>query len=169
LVYRVLLRDGRRSVTLASFNASSTDEAVAVMLSCCASRRFAAAMAAGRPYPSVAAAQLAVSRAFDSLTWDDAVEAMSAHPRIGDRASGQSAAEQSGVADESRAALAAGNTRYEQRFGHVFLICATGLSGEQMRAALEERLENDLYTERKVATAELEKITLLRVRKALGA
>jgi 2-oxo-4-hydroxy-4-carboxy-5-ureidoimidazoline decarboxylase len=156
-------------VTLAWFNAASTDEAVAVMLSCCASRRFAAAMAAGRPYPSVAAAQLAVSRAFDSLTWDDAVEAMSAHPRIGDRASGQSAAEQSGVADESRAALAAGNARYEQRFGHVFLICATGLSGEQMRAALEQRLENDLYTERKVATAELEKITLLRVRKALGA
>ena len=156
-------------MTLASFNAASAGEAVAVMLSCCASRRFAAAMAAGRPYPSVAAAQLAVSRAFDSLTWDDVLEAMSAHPRIGDRAAGQSAAEQSGVADESRAALAAGNTRYEQRFGHVFLICATGLSGEQMRAALGERLENDLYTERKVATAELEKITLLRVRKALGA
>jgi len=156
-------------VTLASFNAASAGEAVAVMLSCCASRRFAAAMAAGRPYPSVAAAQLAVSRAFDSLTWDDVLEAMSAHPRIGDRAAGQSAAEQSGVADESRAALAAGNTRYEQRFGHVFLVCATGLSGEQMRAALGQRLENDLYTERKVATAELEKITLLRVRRALGA
>jgi 2-oxo-4-hydroxy-4-carboxy-5-ureidoimidazoline decarboxylase len=156
-------------VTLASFNASSDGEAVAVMLSCCASRRFAAAMAAGRPYSSVAAARLAVSRAFDSLTWDDALEAVSAHPRIGDGTSGQSATEQGGVADESRAALAAGNARYEERFGHVFLICATGLSGEQMRAALEARLENDLYTERKVATAELEKITLLRVRKALGA
>jgi 2-oxo-4-hydroxy-4-carboxy-5-ureidoimidazoline decarboxylase len=156
-------------VTLASFNASSPDEAAAVMLSCCASRRFAAAMTAGRPYPTAAAAQLAVSRAFESLTWDDVLEAMAAHPRVGDRASGQSAAEQSGVAEESRAALAAGNTSYEKRFGHVFLICATGLSGEQMRAALEERLENDPSTERTVATAELEKITLLRVRKALGA
>jgi 2-oxo-4-hydroxy-4-carboxy-5-ureidoimidazoline decarboxylase len=156
-------------VTLASFNASSPDEAVAVMLSCCASRRFAATMAGGRPYSSVAAAQLAVSRAFDSLAWDDVLEAMSEHPRIGDRAGGQSAAEQSGVAEESRAGLAAGNARYEARFGHVFLICAAGLTGEQMRAALEQRLENDPYTERKVATAELEKITLLRVRKALGA
>ena len=68
----------------------------------------------------------------------------------------------------SRAALAAGNARYEERFGHVFLICASGLSGEQMRAALEERLKNDPATERTVATAELRKITVLRARKALG-
>jgi 2-oxo-4-hydroxy-4-carboxy-5-ureidoimidazoline decarboxylase len=139
------------------------------MLSCCASRRFADAMAAGRPYPSLAAAQGATRTAFESLTWDDVVEAMSAHPRIGARVQGQSAAEQSGVADASRAALAAENARYEERFGHVFLICATGLSGEQMRAALEARLSNDPATERAVATAELEKITLLRVAKALAA
>jgi len=139
------------------------------MLSCCASRRFADAMAAGRPYPSLAAAQGATQTAFESLTWDDVLEAMSAHPRIGARVQGQSAAEQSGVADSSRTALAAGNARYEERFGHVFLICATGLSGEQMRAALEARLGNDPATERAVATAELEKITLLRVAKALAA
>ena len=153
---------------LASFNAFSPAEAAAVMLSCCASRRFAAAMAGGRPYPTLAAAQAAVSRVFASLTWDDVLEAMAAHPRIGDRVSGQSAAEQSGVAEGSRAALTAGNVRYEERFGHVFLICATGLSGEQMRAALEERLNNDPAAERTVATGELAKITLLRVRKALG-
>ena len=139
------------------------------MLSCCASRRFADAMAAGRPYPSLAAAQGATQTAFESLTWDDVLEAMSAHPRIGARVQGQSAAEQSGVADSSRTALATGNARYEERFGHVFLICATGLSGEQMRAALEERLGNDPAKERAVATAELEKITLLRVAKALAA
>jgi 2-oxo-4-hydroxy-4-carboxy-5-ureidoimidazoline decarboxylase len=154
-------------VTLASFNASPAGEAVAVMLSCCASRRFAAAMAAGRPYPSLAAAETATRSVFESLTWDDVLEAMSGHPRIGARTAGQSAAEQSGVADSSRAALAAGNARYEERFGHVFLICATGLSGEQMRAALEKRLGNDPAAERAVATAELEKITLLRVAKAL--
>ena len=139
------------------------------MLSCCASRRFADAMAAGRPYPSLAAARGATRTAFKSLAWDDVLEAMSAHPRIGARVQGQSAAEQSGVADASRAALAAGNARYEERFGHVFLICATGLSGQQMRAALEARLGNDPATERAVATAELEKITLLRVAKALAA
>ena len=121
------------------------------------------------PYPSLAAAHGATQTAFESLTWDDVLEAMSAHPRIGARVQGQSAAEQSGVADSSRTALAAGNARYEERFGHVFLICATGLSGEQMRAALEDRLGNDPATERAVATAELEKITLLRVAKALAA
>ena len=155
-------------MTLASFNAAATEDATAVMLSCCASRRFADAMAAGRPYSSLAAAEGATQAVFESLTWDDVLEAMSAHPRIGARVSGQSAAEQSGVADSSREALLAGNLAYEERFGYVFLICAAGLSGEEMLAALRERLANDPFTERKVATAELRKITVLRVRKALG-
>jgi 2-oxo-4-hydroxy-4-carboxy-5-ureidoimidazoline decarboxylase len=156
-------------VTLASFNASSPDDAESIMATCCASRRFARAMAAGRPYPSADAVAAAISAVFESLTWDDVLEAMSAHPRIGARVSGQSAAEQSGVGDSSRAALAAANVEYEARFGHVFLICATGLSGEQMLTAARQRLNNDLFTERTVATAELEKITEIRVRKALGA
>jgi 2-oxo-4-hydroxy-4-carboxy-5-ureidoimidazoline decarboxylase len=155
-------------VSLASFNAAATEDAVAVMMSCCASRRFATAMAAGRPYPAFAAVEAAIAAAFASLDWADVLEAMAGHPRIGARASGRSAAEQSGVADSSRDALAAGNAEYEKRFGHVFLICAAGLSGEEMLAALRERLGNDPYTERKVATAELRKITVLRARKALG-
>jgi 2-oxo-4-hydroxy-4-carboxy-5-ureidoimidazoline decarboxylase len=155
-------------VALASFNAAQADDALAVMLSCCTSSRFAAAMVAGRPYPSPAAAVTAVDTVFESLTWDDVVEAMDGHPRIGARASGQPAAEQSGVADDSRTALAAGNAAYEERFGHVFLICATGLSGEQMLAALRERLDNDEMSERTAAAAELRKITVLRVRKAMA-
>jgi 2-oxo-4-hydroxy-4-carboxy-5-ureidoimidazoline decarboxylase len=155
-------------VTLASFNAASEQEAVAAMLACCASRRFAAAMAAGRPYPSQAVALAAVGTAFASLTWPDVLEAMGAHPRIGARVSGQSAAEQSGVADDSRAALRAGNLAYEERFGHVFLICATGLSGAEMLTALNRRLNNDETSERVVVSTELRKITLLRVRKALA-
>ena len=155
-------------MTLASFNTAATEDAVAVMLSCCASRRFAAAVAAGRPYSSFAAVEDAIAAAFEALDWADVLEAMAGHPRIGARVSGQSAAEQSGVADASRAALLAGNLEYEERFGHVFLICAAGLSGAQMLAALRERLSNDPYTERAVATAELRKITVLRARKALA-
>ena len=155
-------------MSLASFNAATTGDAVAVMMSCCSSRRFAAAMAAGRPYPSLAALESSVTAAFGSLDWADVLEAIAGHPRIGDRAAGQSAAEQSGVTDSSRAALADGNRAYEERFGHVFLICASGLSGEEMLAALQERLGNDPYAERKVATSELRKITVLRLRKALG-
>jgi 2-oxo-4-hydroxy-4-carboxy-5-ureidoimidazoline decarboxylase len=148
-------------VNLASFNAASKQEAVAAMLACCASRRFAA-------YASQAAALAAVETVFASLTWPDVLEAMGAHPRIGARVSGQSAAEQSGVTGDSRAALLAGNLAYEERFGHVFLICATGLSGAEMLTALNRRLNNDETSERVAATTELRKITLLRVSKALA-
>jgi 2-oxo-4-hydroxy-4-carboxy-5-ureidoimidazoline decarboxylase len=155
-------------VTLASFNAAPEREAVATMLACCASRRFAAAMAAGRPYASRAAALTAVDTVFESLTWPDVLEAMDAHPRIGARVTGQSAAEQSGVTGDSRAALTAGNAAYEERFGHVFLICASDLSGAEMLLALEQRLKNDEISERAAASTELRKITVLRVRKALA-
>ena len=155
-------------VTLASFNAAPEQEAVNAMLACCASHRFAAAMTAGRPYASQTAALDAVASVFQTLAWPDVLEAMNGHPRIGDRVSGQSATEQSGVADDSRAALAAGNAAYEERFGHVFLICAAGRSGAQMLAALEQRLHNDEMSERLVATRELRDITALRVGKALA-
>jgi 2-oxo-4-hydroxy-4-carboxy-5-ureidoimidazoline decarboxylase len=153
---------------LASFNAAPADEAIAAMLGCCASCRFAAAMAAGRPYPSTAVALAAVDAAFATLTWSDVLEAMERHPRIGARVSGRSATEQAGVADATRSALLAGNADYEDRFGHVFLICATGLSGDQMLAALRERLKNNEEMERSVTTTELAKITRLRVAKELG-
>lgn len=139
------------------------------MLSCCASRRFADAMAAGRPYPSLAAARGATQTAFESLTWDDVLEAMSAHPRIGARVQGQSAAEQSGVADASRAALAAGNARYEERFGHVFLICATGRGPDEILAELRRRMAHDPATELEVAAAEIGKINALRLRQLAAA
>ena len=155
-------------MTLAGFNAAPADEAVSAMLACCASRRFAQAMAAGRPYPSADAALAAVDAVFESLTWPDVLEAMDRHPRIGARAGGQSAAEQSGVADATREALAVGNAEYEDRFGHVFLICATGLTGDQMLGALRERLKNNADIERTVAATELRMITRLRVAKALA-
>jgi 2-oxo-4-hydroxy-4-carboxy-5-ureidoimidazoline decarboxylase len=155
-------------LTLASFNAAPADEAMTEMLACCASTRFARALTRGRPYRSLSAAETAVNLAFDALNWDDVLEAMAEHPRIGARVGGQSATEQSGVAGASRAALIAGNAEYEDRFGHVFLICATGLSGDQMLSALRERLNHTQAAERTVASAELRKITRLRVRKALA-
>jgi len=120
------------------------------------------------PYPSPDAALAAVDVVFESLTWSDVLEAMDRHPRIGARAGGQSAAEQSGVADATREALAVGNAEYEDRFGHVFLICATGLTGDQMLGALRERLKNNADIERTVAATELRMITRLRVAKELA-
>ena len=167
-------------VDLDTFNAATWREANAVLLSCCASQQFATTVEAGRPYPSLTALEDAISVAFESLTWDDVLDALNGHPRIGARADGgsagagwpgkhgQSAGEQSGVTDSDRAALAGANAEYEARFGHVFLICASGLTGGQMLAELHARLGNNLYTERIVATRELHKITVLRLRKALS-
>jgi len=159
--------------TLSSFNAAPAQDAEREVLACCASTAFAKAIAGGRPYRDPAALLTAVDAAFDALSWDDIVEAMSEHPRIGDRAvrSGMSAAEQSGAAaasDQVRQGLTEGNLAYEERFGHVFLICASGLSGQEMLTALQARLENDQDAERAVVRAELLKITRLRMTKRLS-
>ena len=161
------------SVTLGSFNAAPAQDAERTAWACCASSAFATAIADGRPYPDAAALLAAVDTTFAALSWDDIVESMNEHPRIGDRAvrGGMSAAEQSGAAaasDEVRQGLADGNLAYEQRFGHIFLICASGLSGLQMLDQLRSRLENDEEAERSVVRDELRKITRLRMTKALN-
>jgi 2-oxo-4-hydroxy-4-carboxy-5-ureidoimidazoline decarboxylase len=169
---RVVSTDPQIS-TLAAFNAAQAEAAERDVLACCASQSFARTIADSRPYRDPAALQDAVTAAFKALSWDDIVESMNAHPRIGDRVpgGGWSAAEQSGAASASdgvRQALADGNLAYEQRFGHVFLICASGLSGPDMLAQLQARLGNDLDAERAVVREELLKITRLRLTKLLG-
>jgi 2-oxo-4-hydroxy-4-carboxy-5-ureidoimidazoline decarboxylase len=159
--------------TLSSFNAASAQAAERDVLACCASGAFAKAVAAGRPYPDPAALLTAIDAAFDALSWDDIVQSMNGHPRIGDRAArtAMSAAEQSGAAaasDQVRQALADGNLAYEKRFGHIFLICASGLSGQEMLTQLRGRLKNNQDAERAVVRAELLKITRLRMTKLLG-
>jgi 2-oxo-4-hydroxy-4-carboxy-5-ureidoimidazoline decarboxylase len=104
-----------------------------------------------------------------SLEPEDWLEAFATHPRIGERDGGDwTASEQAGM-DEADAevhrALVAGNRAYEERFGHVFLICATGLSGEEMLAALHRRLSNEPEAEVRVGAAEQAKITRLRLGK----
>ena len=161
------------SMTLGSFNAALAQDAERTVLACCASGTFAKAIADARPYPGQAALLTAIDAEFSALSWDDIVEAMSEHPRIGDRSvrGGMSAAEQSGAAaasDEVRQGLVDGNVAYEQRFGHVFLICASGLSGQEMLDQLRARLDNDEEAERAVVRAELRKITRLRMTKMLS-
>jgi len=158
---------------LGAFNNAPAEAAERDVLACCASKAFAKAIAGGRPYRDPAALLAAVDAAFGVLSWDDIVEAMSEHPRIGDRAvrTGMSAAEQSGAAaasGEVRLGLAEGNLAYEERFGHVFLICASGLSGQEMLTSLQARLGNDEEAERTVVRDELRKITRLRMTKMLS-
>jgi 2-oxo-4-hydroxy-4-carboxy-5-ureidoimidazoline decarboxylase len=108
------------------------------------------------------------------LGWPDLEEALAAHPRIGQRAAGAdresawSRQEQSGAADAAvAAALREGNVEYERRFGHVFLICATGRSPDEILAALRDRLGNDDGVERDVVRGELTEIVRLRLAKTL--
>ncbi|MFC6878673.1 2-oxo-4-hydroxy-4-carboxy-5-ureidoimidazoline decarboxylase [Actinomadura yumaensis] len=158
------------------FDALPPGDAESELLACCASRRWAAEVAAGRPYGGPAALRAAAATALERLDWAGVEEALAAHPRIGDRVRGGdresswSRGEQAGMdgaAADLRAALVEGNRAYEARFDRVFLICATGLSAAEMLAALRARLGNDEETERAAVRAELAKIVDLRLRKLL--
>lgn len=157
---------------LARFNALDAAGAREVLRACCAAERWAATVAAGRPYADRGALRERADAALAELTWDDLSEGLEAHPRIGERAEGWSREEQSGAAaapQRVREELAAGNEEYERRFGHVFLICASGLTATQMLTALRTRLRHDPATEREVVRGELGAIAWLRLERLLDA
>lgn len=149
------------------FNGLPADEAETELLTCCASPAFAQAVAGGRPYPDRDALIAAADAALRALTWADVSDALAAHPRIGERPAGAdresawSRREQSGI--DAGDELVAANKEYEERFGHVFLIFATGKDRAQVLAAARARLGNDDATERAVVHGELRKIALLRL------
>jgi 2-oxo-4-hydroxy-4-carboxy-5-ureidoimidazoline decarboxylase len=160
-------------VGAAAFDRLSSAAAQALLRPVCASGAWIAALVAGRPYGSLAAAQARSDEVLTGLGWPDVEDALQAHPRIGDRPSGAgteagwSRAEQS-TATGSAAELRTGNLAYEERFGQVFLICATGLTVEQILAALRARLGNDQAAERDVVRGELAKIVRLRLAKTIA-
>lgn len=150
-------------MSIGEFDSLPAAAAERELLACCAAPRWAAQVVAGRPYGTVDALQAAAAAA---LTDGDLDAAMAGHPRIGDRAGGASRREQAAVAaagDDIRAALAAGNRAYEDRFGHVYLVCATGRGAEDLLATLHSRLGNDPATERAVALGELAAINRIRL------
>ena len=157
---------------LDDFNALPPDRADEALRAVCAAPTWTRAVEAGRPYPSADALQAAAGAAFDALTWDDIAQALAAHPRIGRRPAGESReaawsrTEQSdvtGAQDE----LDAANEAYEERFGHLFLIFASGKTAPEILAAARQRLGNDDVTERAVVRGELAKIVRLRLERLL--
>lgn len=169
---------------LAAFNRLSGDSARDALLRCCESARWTGAIVAGRPYGSVADLLTRSDRSVANLAPADLSEALSGHPKIGDRSvvagdgagpghdpTGWSRQEQAGVdaADEAMLqALAAGNAAYEQRFGHIYLACATGRSAAELLAFLRQRLDNDRETEWRVVAAELTTINQIRLRRLVA-
>lgn len=154
-------------------NALAEPDAWAALLRCCGSRRWVEQMLAGRPYSDDSAVFTAAERAWWALAPNDSLEAFAAHPRIGERADDAWArAEQAGVAaadPEMRRAFIEGNRAYEERFGYVFIVCATGRSADDLAAELRRRLGNDPASERRIAAGEQAKITRLRLEKLVTA
>jgi 2-oxo-4-hydroxy-4-carboxy-5-ureidoimidazoline decarboxylase len=140
---------------------------------CCAAPAWGAAILAGRPYPDRAALLAAADAAGRALSWGDVLLGLAAHPRIGERAAGEtkeaawSRREQESVRPD--AALVAANRAYEEKFGHVFLIFASGRSQAEIVAAAGQRMQNDEETERRVVRDELRKIALRRLEQVLDA
>jgi len=150
---------------LPRFNEATARTASALLHEVCASRSWGAAVAAGRPYARLDDLLAASDTAMAALTAADLGEAMAGHPPIGRPAPGDptSAREQSGVQASDRERLLALNLAYQDVHGHVFLICATGRTGEEMLAALEQRTGNDADTEREIVRVELGKINRIRL------
>lgn len=133
---------------------------------CVAIGRWARELADGRPYPGVAELLARADAVSASLTDAEVTGALADHPRIGGRtvAGSRSAAEQSGVdADRLGARLAEANAAYEARFGHIYLVCAAGRSGDELLADLTARMANDPATELRVVRRELGRIAHLRL------
>ncbi|MFI5937252.1 2-oxo-4-hydroxy-4-carboxy-5-ureidoimidazoline decarboxylase [Actinoplanes sp. NPDC051494] len=159
------------------FDALPAAELEAELLAVCAAPAWGAAVTAGRPYPSREALLHAAGALVRGLSWDEVLKGLSAHPRIGERAEGAakeaawSRREQSTAAstadDATKAELVAVNRAYEEKFGHVFLIFASGRSQAEILAAAKQRLGNDEAAERTVVADQLARIAVLRLERML--
>ncbi|MEN3326275.1 MAG: allantoicase [Acidobacteriota bacterium] len=164
---------------LAWLNSLTADEAAKELLQCCGSNRWAVELANARPYETPETLLATADDVWWSLDRSDWLEAFRSHPKIGEKKAAEkvsaqsqqwSGQEQSGVANASQTtgdSLAALNEEYEQKFGFIFIICATGKTSDEMLSALRERLQHDREAELPIAAAEQGKITELRLKKLL--
>lgn len=149
-------------------NSAQDDEARAALHEVCAAGSWGSALLARRPYDSVEDLFAASDEATAALTDEGLDEAMAGHPPIGRPKPGDatSSREQRGMAGASEALKAEMlelNLAYQEKFGHVFLICATGRTAKEMRDALRHRIGNDPQQERRIVRQELAKINRIRL------
>jgi allantoicase len=164
---------------LGNLNNLSEREAEAELLKCCGSTLWARRMTGARPFDSLQGLLASADSVWWSLDREDWLEAFSRHPKIGERESARAQApdahkwseqEQAGTNsadEETRHALAEANREYETKFGHIYIICATGKTADEMLEILKERLQNDADKELRVAAEEQRRITHLRLQKIL--
>jgi len=156
-------------MTLEELNRLPRYRAEEEFLKCCGSRAWVRTMAQRRPFSNLERLAQAAGEIWFSLDTSDWMEAFRAHPRIGERkVSGAPAEEQSGLNRAPGAVTTAideANQKYFDRFGFIFITCATGKTGEQMLDNLRSRLINAPDQELRIAAEEQNKITLLRLNK----
>jgi 2-oxo-4-hydroxy-4-carboxy-5-ureidoimidazoline decarboxylase len=167
-------------MTLPDLNALPPSTRAEALATCCGATAWVAGLNKQFPFDSPAALYEAADRIWYSLTEADWREAFTHHPKIGDvnalkekfaSTATWAAGEQGAVRQASQdtlEALAAGNAAYEQRFGYIFIVCATGKSAEEMLALLQARLPNEPAQEIHIAMGEQAKITRLRLEKLLA-
>lgn len=165
------------SVRLNELN--TLDEAAAreELLRCCHSSRWVEEMVQQRPYSSFAHLLKCADEIWPRLQREDWMEAFAGHPKIGDMNSlrakyantrAWSAGEQSGVNEANEKVLqdlSEENRRYEEKFGHIFIVCATGKTAAEMLEILRSRMPNSAEDELKNAAVEQQKITRIRLEK----
>lgn len=149
-------------------NSAEESAARAALHEICAARAWGSELLAGRPYGTTEDLLRASDGATTALTEADLAEAMAGHPPIGrpkpgDPASGREQRGMAGASDALKAEMLELNLAYQEKFGHVFLICATGLTGEQMRDAVRHRIDNSPEQEREIVRQELVKINRIRL------
>lgn len=165
-------------MTLDEFNALPPAKAESTLMDCCGCARWAANMAAQRPFNNVNSMFAAADTVWQNLERADWLEVFSHHPQIGEKASVGSASarqwaagEQSGAraaTEDSKARLARGNRAYYDKFGYIYIVCATGKSADEMLALLDRRLQNDAASELPIAAEQQRLITRIRLEKLLS-
>ncbi|HKP29779.1 MAG TPA: 2-oxo-4-hydroxy-4-carboxy-5-ureidoimidazoline decarboxylase [Gemmatimonadales bacterium] len=158
-------------LSLDALNSLPESEASDRLHECAGSSRWVRRMLRARPFPDVDTLLKAADRAWEGSKRADWLEAFAGHPRIGERAaSAWSRQEQSAARDAARRVstrIAELNREYEERFGHIYIVCATGRTGEELLGDLLSRMGNDAEHELRVAAREQQKITRLRLEELL--
>jgi OHCU decarboxylase len=160
-------------------NSVSADAAAREFLKCCGSNNWARRLVAERPFVSLNQLFDSAEEIWWSLNPADWLEAFHSHPKIGekkaaaptsDQSKSWSETEQAGVSSATSntlQTLATLNREYEEKFGYIFIVCATGKSTDEMLAILRARLRNNPQEELRNAAAEQSKITQLRLKKLI--
>jgi 2-oxo-4-hydroxy-4-carboxy-5-ureidoimidazoline decarboxylase len=167
-------------MTIAEFDHLDIEEKKALLQQCCGSSTWVNNMVAAPPAEDLVDLLEIAEEQWYACHEADWREAFTHHPKIGDidtlkekfAATAQWAeGEQSAVqlaSEQTLQQLAEGNQAYEQRFGYIFIVCATGKSADEILQLLNQRLYNNPEVEIQIAMEEQLKITKLRLEKLFG-